>query len=73
MTATETEHDTRHGSAWDRGGADSYYHRPPRPHYFTGATYQSTEVLAQPGSPEWEAYMAGYEHNERYGDKKDWG
>ena len=73
MTATETEHDIRHGSAWDRGGADSYYHRLPRPHYFTGATYQSTEVLAQPGSPEWEAYMAGYEHNERYGDKKDWG
>ena len=55
MTATITEYPTRHGSAWDRGSADSYYHRQPRPHYFQGDTYQSAEVTAQPGSPEWEA------------------
>ena len=71
--AVENKYDTRHGGAYDRGSADSYYHRPARPHYFVGDTYQSPEVLARPGSPEWEAYMAGYEHNERYGDKKDWG
>ena len=71
--ALEIEYDIRHGGAYDRGSADSYYHRAARPHYFVGDTYQSTEVLAQPGSPEWAAYMAGYEHNERYGDKKDWG
>ena len=70
--AAETEYDTRHGGAYDRGSADSYYHRPVRPHYFQGDTYQSEEVVAQPGSLEWEAYMAGYHHNEQFGDKKDW-
>jgi len=72
MTETKTQFDTRHGGAYDRGSADSYYHRPPRPHYFVGDTYQSKEVLAQPDSPEWKDYMAGYEDNERFGDKKDW-
>ena len=71
--AQQTEYDTRHGGAYDRGSADSYYHRPPRPHLFVGDTYQSAEVLALPDSPEWKAYMAGYEDNERFGDKKDWG
>jgi hypothetical protein len=71
--AQETEYDTRHGGAYDRGSADSYYHRAPRPHLFVGDTYQSEEVKAQPGSPEWKAYMAGYEYNEQFGDKKDWG
>ena len=56
---------TRHGGAFDRGSADSYYNRPCRPHYFEGATYSS--------SVEWEAYMMGYEYNEAHGDKKDWG
>ena len=73
MTTAFTGHDTRHGGAWDRGSADSYYHREPRPHYFLSDTYQSEEILVQPGSPEWEAYMAGYHHNEEFGDKKDWG
>ena len=36
---------TRHGGAYDRGSADTYYHRSPEPHYFTGATYQSTKIL----------------------------
>jgi len=72
MTATITEYPTRHGSAWDRGSADSYYHRQPRPHYFQGDTYQSVEITALPGSPEWEAYMAGYDHNEQSGHFKDW-
>lgn len=62
----------RHGSAFDRGSADSYYHRPRRPHYFEGATYQSKEVIPEPGSYNWRAYMAGYDYNERFGDKKNW-
>lgn len=72
MNYATQQYDTRHGGAYDRGAADSYYHRPARPHYFVGDTYQSEEILAQPGTPEWEAYMAGYEHNEQFGDKKDW-
>lgn len=63
----------RHGGAFDRGSADSYYHRAPRPHYFEGATYLSTEIIPAEGSAEWEAYMMGYEYNEAHGDKKDWG
>jgi hypothetical protein len=63
---------TRHGGAFDRGSADSYYHREPRPHYFVGATYTSEEVIPAPGTVEYEAYMMGYEYNEQYGDKKNW-
>lgn len=64
---------TRHGGAFDRGSADSYYGRGPRPHYFVGGTYQSAEIIAVEGTAEYEAYMIGYEYNEQYGDKKDWG
>jgi hypothetical protein len=64
---------TRHGGAFDRGSADSYYHRSPNPHYYESATYVGDAVVAEPGTPEFEAYMAGYEYNEAHGDKKDWG
>ena len=64
---------TRHGGAFDRGSADSYYNLPCRPHYFEGATYSSQEIVPVEGSVEWEAYMMGYEYNEAHGDKKDWG
>jgi len=63
---------TRHGGAFDRGSADSYYHRERRPHYFLGGTYQSEEIIPAEGSVEWEAYQAGYDYNEQYGDKKNW-
>lgn len=62
----------RHGGAFDRGSADSYYNRAPRPHYFEGATYLTQEIIPAEGSAEWEAYMMGYEYNETHGDKKDW-
>jgi hypothetical protein len=63
----------RHGSAFDRGAADSYYHRPAEPHYFVADTYMSERIVCQPGSPEYADYMAGYDYNEQFGDKKDWG
>jgi hypothetical protein len=62
-------YDQRHGGPFDRGSADSYYNRPRRPHYFTGGTYQSQEILLESG-PAYDAYMAGYDFNEQYGDKK---
>ena len=65
--------EVRHGSAFDRGAADSYYHRPREPHYYVGATYMSDRVLCEPGSEEYLDYMAGYDYNEQFGDKKDWG
>lgn len=66
-------YDQRHGGPFDRGSADSYYHRGRRPHYFLGGTYQSPEVIPEVGSVEFEEYMAGYDYNEQFGDKKDWG
>ena len=63
----------RHGSAFDRGAADSYYSRGPDPHYYVGATYMSERISCEPGTPEYEDYMAGYDYNEQFGDRKDWG
>ena len=66
-------YDTRHGSPFDRGSADSYYGRGCNPHYFLGATYSTPEVKEEAMTPEEiEAYMAGYNYNEDCGDKKQW-
>ena len=52
---------TRHGGAYDRGSADSWYGREVNPHYFTGATYQSTKIEeVDMSEKEIAAYMAGY-------------
>lgn len=67
-------YDTRHGGPYDRGSADSYYHRPRKPHYYVEGTRSSpivTEELMT--NDEIEAYNAGYDYNEETGDKKDWG
>jgi hypothetical protein len=63
----------RHGSLYDRGGADSYYGRPAYPHYggIGGSEFvDCVEDLTEEESAE---YMAGYLDNERSGNKKDWG
>lgn len=67
-------YDTRHGGPFDRGSADSYYHRGIEPHYYVGGTGTSDKVEKENMTEEQIAdYMAGYEWNEKYGDKKDWG
>lgn len=66
-------YDQRHGGAFDRGSADSYYHRPRRPHMFVGDTYNSEEITEKNMTPsEVQAYLAGYQWNEQFGDKKNW-
>ena len=71
---TDTQYDQRHGGPWDRGAADSYYHRDYNPHYFRGDTYNSDRVdLADMTAEEITAYSAGYRYNELIGNKKDWG
>lgn len=66
-------YNARHGGPFDRGSADSYYNRGRRPHYFTGATYQSTQIEeVDMSEKEIADYNAGYEYNEAFGDKKDW-
>ena len=65
-------YDKEHGSCFDRGAADSYYHRSRDPHYWPEGTGHGTKVTDL--TPEQiEAYHAGYDYNEQYGDKKDWG
>lgn len=60
-----------HGSLYDRGSADSYYGRPRTPHYggVGGNSGPRVEVSDADSVAE---YMAGYDYNERYGDKKDY-
>jgi hypothetical protein len=68
-----TEYDTRHGGAWDRGSADSYYGRSFDPHYYTAGTAVSARVeMKDMTAAEITAYSAGYSWNEKHGDKKDW-
>ena len=68
------KYDKRHGGPFDRGSADSYYGRGRNPHYFVGATYSSLEITVDKMTQEEiDAYNAGYDDNEKYGDKKDWG
>lgn len=60
-----------HGCLYDRGSADSYYHRLPDPHY--GGVGGDSGVRVEVSDPESVAeYMAGYEDNERFGSKKEW-
>ena len=66
--------DARHGGPFDRGTADSYYGRGYQPHYFVGATLRSDMVEKEEMTmQELDEYRAGYNYNEEYGDKKDWG
>ena len=61
MNYSEREVFTRHGGAYDRGSADSWYGREVNPHYFTGATYQSTKIEeVDMSEEEIAASMAGY-------------
>ena len=62
-----------HGNAFDRGSADSWYHRPRAPHIYPKGSYNGDPVLeADMSTAEIEAYHAGYDHNEKFGGKKDW-
>ena len=62
----------KHGSLYDRGSADSYYGRPRDPHY-GGVGGDSGQRVDQGLSiDEIKEYYAGYEHNEQFGEKKDY-
>ncbi len=68
-----TKYDERHGGPFDRGSADSYYRRTPRPHYFTGATGCGSEITDQQmTTEEIGAYWAGYDDNQSSGFFKEW-
>ena len=67
-------YDTSHGSPFDRGGADYYYHRPPYPHYWPQGTGQGIKISqGHMSKAEVQAYNAGYNLAAESGDQKDWG
>ena len=64
----------RHGSPFDRGGADYYYGRGYNPHFYVGDSYFSKRIeMADMNKEEIDAYREGYNEAERYGDRKEWG
>jgi hypothetical protein len=61
-----------HGCLYDRGSADSYYGRPPKPHYGGSGGefgFKETPVTDPAAVAE---YMAGYNDNEDAGSFKDY-
>jgi hypothetical protein len=59
-----SKYDESHGSPWDRGSADAWYHRPRSPHKYPNGTGNAPRiVLTDPD--EIAAYLAGYQ--ETYG------
>lgn len=62
----------RHGCLYDRGSADSYYGRTRDPHY-GGVLGDSGPRVAVNDTASVAEYMAGYNYNEQYGDKKNYG
>jgi hypothetical protein len=70
---TTEEYDKSHGSPYDRGAADSYYGRNPRPHKLApavGGVQGQMEKVPLTDPKEIAAYNAGYEENQ---DFKDYG
>jgi hypothetical protein len=62
------------GSPFDRGTADSWYHRSNSPHYWPDGTGIGKKIVPPQMKPsEVDAYLAGYEYNELSGGKKDYG
>lgn len=60
---------TRHGSLFDRGSADSYYGRKQSPHWYPKGTGMG-EPVVDLTPEEVVEYIAGYEENEKRGNKK---
>lgn len=67
------QHDRRHGGPFDRGGADYYYGRGKKPHFYVGDTYSSERIeMVDMDMEEIDAYLAGYAEAEKFGDRKEW-
>jgi len=70
LTLITEEYDQSHGSPYDRGSADSHYGRDKKPHRWWDKLGQQREELTDPADIA--AYHAGYDENQRSGDKKQW-
>ncbi len=57
--------DREHGSPYDRGSADSWYGRNPRPHFYIKSSLSSPKVEHDKMSDEeTREYWRGYDDNE---------
>lgn len=72
INESKKEYDKSHGGPFDRGGADAYYGRKGKPHYYKDKEDGTRDIInAEHMTPdEIEAYHAGYSSEP---DKKDWG
>ena len=61
----------RHGGLFDRGSADSYYGRVQEPHWYPEGTGHGQKITNL-NQYEIAEYLAGYQHNEQFGDKKSY-
>jgi len=63
----------KHGSPFDRGSADYYYHRPCSPHYWPDGTGHGQKVEKADMTAEQIAeYIEGYKEAMEFGDQKEW-
>lgn len=58
----------RHGSLYDRGEADAYYHRGHHPHWYPEGTYNGARI-ENLTPEEIEEYMEGYRGTH---SRKEW-
>ncbi len=65
-------YEQEHGNPFDRGSADSWYHRSRNPHKGGSGGRFGHEPDFNLTADETEAYHAGYDYNERFGGKKEW-
>ena len=59
QTEDSTDYDTKHDGAYDRGGADAWYHRPRNPHKIIDG-----KKVALTDPEEIKAYNSGYKNTE---------
>ena len=65
MSKRKERLDREHGSPYDRGSADSWYGRNPRPHYYTGSSLMSERIEHDKMSEEEvKEYWRGFDDNE---------
>lgn len=63
--------DRSYGSLHDCGGADSYYGREPRPHFWKYGGNEGV-MVTDLNKAQIAEYMQGYNENERNGFKKEY-
>ena len=61
-----------HGCLYDRGSADSYYGRAPKPHYGGSGGEFGFDAIPVTDAAAVAEYMAGYMDNEAAGSFKDY-